>query len=206
LVSISDNYKRLTSVARSESIDREDITARHQLITDQLTQGILGVAGSSSLPKKHYQAVAPVIEKALDSYIVSTSWKDESMMKELLNTLQDRYYFKAFPYHIECVDISHMSGKHTSGGLSALVGGVPSQHYYRNYRIQSVSGGDDYGALREVLIRRFKLDSTDTPHQLPDVFILDGGLRQLGIVRVLMQEYPVFSEVMQTTQFAALEK
>ncbi|USN56836.1 MAG: hypothetical protein H6766_07705 [Candidatus Peribacteria bacterium] len=37
-----------------------------------------------------------------------------------METFQQRYFLKSYPYHIECVDISHMGGKHTSGGLSSL--------------------------------------------------------------------------------------
>ena len=100
-------------------------------------------------------------------------------MNDLLTELQQRYFIKNFPYHIECIDISHLSGGRTSGGLSCFLGGVPYKYGYRRYKItghpELISESqkkekqaatkknttwhpksDDYAALQEVILRRFK--------------------------------------------------
>ena len=39
----------------------------------------------------------------------------ENILNDLLKTLQERYHLKKFPYYIECIDISHLSGGWMSG-------------------------------------------------------------------------------------------
>ena len=75
-------------------------------------------------------------------------------MNDLLSSLQKRYQLKNFPYRIECIDISHLSGGRVSGGLSCLLGGIAYPHGYRRYKIQS-KAADDYASLKEVIERRF---------------------------------------------------
>jgi excinuclease UvrABC nuclease subunit len=151
-----------------------------------------------------------IIQTSLDSYIISSSFESDNVMNGLLDGLQQRYFLKEYPYEIECVDISHFGGKQTSGGLSSIQWGIPHKYGYRRYKIHSTDKGDDYKALREVVIRRFKLQtSKTTPEvgvQFPTLFILDGGKAQLWVVVELIKEFPVLHKIMQQTQFASLEK
>ncbi|NOZ44140.1 MAG: hypothetical protein GXP45_03225 [bacterium] len=55
------------------------------------------------------------MDNFLESYIAKTSFEKENVMNDLLAELQTRYHIKDFPYHIECIDISHLSGAWTSG-------------------------------------------------------------------------------------------
>jgi excinuclease ABC subunit C len=85
------------------------------------------------------------------------------------------------------VDISHLGGGDTVGAVVALLDGAPDKARYRTYHVRTVSGGDDYGALLEVLRRRFRRGaevepgSGDQTWQLPDLFVIDGGRGQLAI-------------------------
>lgn len=128
------------------------------------------------------------------------------MTNDLLKTLEERYQLGRFPYQIECLDISHLGGDQTSGGLSCLVAGLEEKKLYRKYKITSVKN-DDYLALQEVLIRRFQLEKT-TPSELhlPDLFILDGGKGQLGILENLLLRFPQLKTIMQQVTFASLGK
>jgi excinuclease ABC subunit C len=103
------------------------------------------------------------------------------------------------PRRIECVDISHLGGQDTVGAVVSLENGKPDKKRYRTYNVKTTSGGDDYGALREVLDRRFRrgrdartrdvddvlaepTPKTEDPDwQLPDLFVIDGGRGQLGV-------------------------
>ena len=62
----------------------------------------------------------------------------------------------------------------------ALLDGQPDRARYRSFHLQTVSGGDDYGAIYEVLSRRFKRALTgDEAWELPDLLVVDGGRGQL---------------------------
>lgn len=87
-----------------------------------------------------------------------------------------------------------------------MIGGLEEKKLYRKYKITSVKN-DDYLALQEVLTRRFKLNEQNPDlDRLPDLFILDGGKGQLGILSDLAQKYPHFQKLRSQVQFAALGK
>ncbi len=60
------------------------------------------------------------------------------------------------PERIECYDISHLGGEGTVGSMVVFVNGEPKKEDYRKFKLKTVSGGDDFAALQEVLERRFK--------------------------------------------------
>jgi excinuclease UvrABC nuclease subunit len=67
------------------------------------------------IKKKERQELFGFLDNALESYIVSTSLQEENLLNESLSTLQTRYNLPSFPYRIECIDISHLSGGWMSG-------------------------------------------------------------------------------------------
>lgn len=152
-----------------------------------------------------------LLDKFIEAYVVGSSRENESVMNDLLKQIQHRYYGKSYPYRIECIDISHLSGSWTSGWLSCLVWWIPYKNNYRRYKIKTAAKSDDYQALREILIRRFKLSKKKlkpdlADDELPSLFILDGGVGQLGIVQDMLLEYPQLQSITSQTQFASLEK
>jgi excinuclease ABC subunit C len=72
----------------------------------------------------------------------------------------------------------------------ALHDGAPDKARYRTYHVKTVTGGDDYGALLEVLRRRFRRGAASAQSdneaeqeawELPDLFVIDGGRGQLAV-------------------------
>jgi excinuclease ABC subunit C len=104
----------------------------------------------------------------------------------LLQTLKDDYSLARIPKVIECLDISHFGWEHTSGGLTGMVNGVIAKSRYKRYKISEAFAWDDYASLKEVLQRRFK--SIPEKADYPDLFVIDGGVWQLGVVRTLREE------------------
>lgn len=49
-------------------------------------------------------------ENLFQSYIINSSFDESNLVNDLLLSLQTRYQLKQFPYRIECIDISHLSG------------------------------------------------------------------------------------------------
>ncbi len=61
--------------------------------------------------------------------------------------------------------------------------------------------------MKEVLIRRWKdVDLSDTGQRasLPDVFVLDGGKGQLGVVRELAADFSWFYEITKVVHFCSI--
>src|SRR3954469_11097080 len=74
---------------------------------------------------------------------------------ESLAGLHQALDLDALPVRIECFDISHLGGTHTTASMVVFEGGAPKKSDYRRFTVQSVDPGDDYGAMAEVLGRRF---------------------------------------------------
>lgn len=104
---------------------------------------------------------------------------DQDVELRLL-AVQQKLRLPTLPRRIECIDISHSGGEDTVAAVVALLDGQPDRARYRSFHLQTVSGGDDYGAIYEVLSRRFKRALTgDEAWELPDLLVVDGGRGQL---------------------------
>jgi excinuclease ABC subunit C len=115
--------------------------------------------------------------------------RTEQDMDERLARLQQKLRLPTLPRHIECIDISHLGGQDTYGSIVALKDGAPNKRDYRTYKVKVAAAGDDYGAIYEVLSRRFmrgKQASAEGADEraewtLPDLLVVDGGRGQLGV-------------------------
>lgn len=81
--------------------------------------------------------------------------------------------------HIECFDISHISGTFLVASMVHFVNGVPDKSQYRRYKIRSFIGNDDYRAMQEVISRRYLRLFTEGK-DFPDLIIIDGGKGQVN--------------------------
>jgi excinuclease ABC subunit C len=110
------------------------------------------------------------------------------------------------PRRIEVYDNSHISGTNMVGGM--IVAGEEgfSKKHYRTFNIKSdIAAGDDFGMMREVLMRRFsrlasesETDAEDEATGMPDwpdVVFIDGGAGQLNAVREVIAELNLPKEV-----------
>lgn len=136
-------------------------------------------------------------------------------IEQRLQDLQERLRLPSLPRHIECCDISHLGGEDTVGAIVAMVDGELDRKRYRTFHVRGesmasarVAGGargglnDDYGAMYEVLARRFRraikastagvANAAGAPSEsssrevadrwsAPDLFVVDGGRGQLGV-------------------------
>lgn len=118
--------------------------------------------------------------------------KDEGSIRErTLLELQEKLRLIRYPKRIECVDTSHLSGQEAVSAVIAFMDGLPEKAFYRRYKLNQTLPGDDYGALKEVLVRRYQ--KTGEEHLLPDLLIIDGGKGHLNIARKILQELNIVS-------------
>ena len=99
--------------------------------------------------------------------------------KESLLTLKNALNLKSNPKHIECFDVSHISGSFCVAAMVCFKEGKPKRNQYRRYKIRSFIGNDDYKAIEEVIYRRYKRICDDA-ESFPDLIIIDGGKGQVN--------------------------
>ncbi len=81
---------------------------------------------------------------------------------------------------IECFDVSHMSGEATQASCVVFGDHKMQSSQYRRFKINGITPGDDFAAMRQVLARRYAAKEGTAP-QLPDVVLVDGGKGQVGM-------------------------
>ncbi len=88
------------------------------------------------------------------------------------------------PFRMEAYDIAHMAGSNTVGVMTVFENGSISKAGYRKFIIKEAKRNDDYGALAEVLTRRFQHNEWARP----DIIIIDGGMGQRNVAVKILQE------------------
>jgi len=88
---------------------------------------------------------------------------------------------------IECFDISHTMGEATVGSCVVYDRGAMQSSEYRRFNIRGVEPGDDYGAMRQVLERRYR-KLADGEGKTPDLILIDGGLGQVNAAKAVLAD------------------
>jgi excinuclease ABC subunit C len=118
-------------------------------------------------------------------------------------------------FRVECFDVSHTAGEATQASCVVYEGHAMRSDQYRRFNVEGVTGGDDYAAMRQVLLRRYtklaqavavrRHDESDaevaSPQQqtraaepprggprLPDLVLVDGGRGQVAMAREVFEE------------------
>jgi excinuclease ABC subunit C len=103
-------------------------------------------------------------------------------VEEMLAALAAELDLPEVPSRIECFDISHTGGEGTVASCVVFGPEGPLKKEYRRFNITGITPGDDYGALRQALERRYtRIREGEIPQ--PDLLLIDGGLGQISQVR-----------------------
>ena len=119
--------------------------------------------------------------------------KKRASWEALGTDLQKRLKLSRQPHHIECVDISNISGTNAVGSLVRYENGQPEKNGYRRYKIKQVEGPDDYAMMREVLTRRFS--DANPESEYPELLLVDGGKGQLSVAESILKENGLLAEI-----------
>jgi excinuclease ABC subunit C len=107
--------------------------------------------------------------------------------------LQDALTLAEPPDRIECFDISHIQGAETVASMVVWEKGAMKKSDYRKFQVKTVSGVDDFAAMREIIHRRYK-KLTEGKSPLPSLVLIDGGLGQLHAAAAALEEIGLTSQ------------
>jgi len=108
-------------------------------------------------------------------------------IEEMMVALGELLGLDEAPKRLECFDISHTAGEGTVASCVIYGPEGPIKKDYRRFNITGITPGDDYGALRQALRRRYERVRAGEA-QAPDVLLIDGGLGQINEVHVELEQ------------------
>ena len=141
------------------------------------------------------ELVANAMRNARES--LARKMSETATQGRLLAGLAEAFGLDAPPQRIEVYDNSHIQGAHAVGAMivAGPEGFIKSQYRKFNIRGDSLTPGDDFGMMKEVLTRRFKRLLKEDPDRggetWPDLLLIDGGAGQVSAVREIMAEMGV---------------
>ena len=123
---------------------------------------------------------------------------------EQFEQLQEVLQLEELPKRIECFDISHSSGEATVASCVVFNHICPVKSDYRRFNIRNITAGDDYAAMQQALMRRYKklqqdfisdeLSNTHQQEQIyPDILLIDGGKGQVKQAVNVLRELEIYS-------------
>lgn len=97
---------------------------------------------------------------------------------QVVKRLKEKLHISRAPKHMECFDISHISGSFCVASMVVFKNGAPDRKNYRRFKIKSFVGNDDFRAMEEVVGRRYRR-LADEAKAFPDLVVIDGGAGQV---------------------------
>ena len=105
------------------------------------------------------------------------------------------------PSRIESFDISNISGTDIVASMVVFQDGKPKSADYKRFKLEGLDGQDDYGSMRQVILRRFThYKAGDKGFETaPDLLLIDGGINHANVAVDALKEldltFPVFGMV-----------
>lgn len=111
----------------------------------------------------------------------------DTLTWEVLNSLQTYLDLPVLPWRIDGFDVSHLGGKDTYGVVVVFEQGLRNPSLYRQFRIRTVHGVDDFRSIKETVFRRYQ-KVLHGKEPLPQLVLIDGGAIQLQFAQEALQE------------------
>jgi len=154
----------------------EDIDALAQALTSRISRNVHVRCPVRGLGVKYVELTQENATQALRMRLAQKKGMDE-----MFAALTAELDLPESPARIECFDISHTGGEGTVASCVVFGPEGPLKKEYRRFNITGVTPGDDYGALRQALERRYiRIKDGEIPP--PDLLLIDGGLGQINQV------------------------
>ena len=127
------------------------------------------------------------VQLALDNAVLELAEVEETEQRtgKTLQVLQEMLGLEEAPLRMEAFDISNTAGSDAVASMTVFQNAKPVKSAYKKFKIKTAVGGDDYGAMAEVLGRRLDraLSGDEGFLPLPDLFLIDGGAGQASVAQ-----------------------
>ena len=137
---------------------------------------------------------AALVRMAVDNAAKSLSeWESlEDAAAARLQYIAGKLHLPNLPERIECIDISHTSGREVVGAVVVMESGELKTSQYRKFKVKTDTKGDDFIAMSEVISRRLKRGVRgERKWKLPDLLLIDGGRGHLKVASILKDDFGV---------------
>lgn len=136
--------------------------------------------------RKLVQLASTNAEYHLRDYLLQRATREHAIPRTIAALQRDLRLDKP-PMRIECFDNSHIHGSDYVSSMVVFINGKPHKSEYRRFHLRHVTGNDDFGAMAEVIRRRYeRVQREGLP--LPDLIIVDGGKGQLSAACAVLDE------------------
>ena len=124
---------------------------------------------------------------------VADHLRDEELDRQAGDELKRLLRLGQAPRRIEGFDISNTMGNQSVASMVVWEEGQMKKADYRRFKIQTVTGANDFASMKEVVVRRYGREENLAQ---PDLILIDGGLGQLaaaleGLKEVGQQGLPI---------------
>jgi excinuclease ABC subunit C len=113
--------------------------------------------------------------------------RDRATQEGRLGALREALGLPEGAQRIECFDVSHTMGEATVAACVVYDRQQLQKAEYRRFNIRDVTPGDDYGAMRQVLARRYERVTAEAG-KIPDLILIDGGKGQAKIASTVLHD------------------
>ncbi|MEN9356901.1 MAG: excinuclease UvrABC, endonuclease subunit [Pseudomonadota bacterium] len=148
---------------------------------------VAGIRATATLPRNEMERAWLAMAENNARLAVEARRHAAGNARQKLEALAAALHLDEPPARIECFDISHTQGEGTVASCVVCVDGAMKNSEYRRYNISDIQPGDDYAAMRQVLIRRYEKVAAGEAIA-PDLILIDGGKGQLGVARAVLDE------------------
>lgn len=170
-----------------------EIVLSHAIVDQELMEQVLGERLGARLRLKSTVRAdrARFLELALQNARIALAAQigSQATQRARLMAVQELLNLDDPPQRIECFDISHTMGEATVASCVVFDADGPVRSQYRRFNISGITPGDDFAAMGQALLRRFKRAKDDGV--VPDLLLIDGGKGQLAQALAVLEELHV---------------
>ncbi|MBC7838997.1 MAG: excinuclease ABC subunit UvrC [Nitrospiraceae bacterium] len=152
--------------------DLDDATVIEEWLTGKRGNAVRVVA-----PERGVKHQLLLLAEENAAAAVANHLRDEEIGRQAIEELKRLVRLDIAPRRIEGFDISNTMGNQSVASMVVWEDGQMKKADYRRFKIQTVTGANDFASMQEVVMRRYR-DSENLAR--PDLILIDGGLGQLA--------------------------